>query len=178
MAAFTRVFRNVRYIALAASVALVVLLLAIWYPNLRLIAGVAFSDATLAQKIELPLSLLGAIGTNFTPVAAAYTIAISVLFGIYCAMLVYSFRRRVKAARSSDMAVSALGIASGVLGIGCASCGSLILLWGLSVVGAAGAFALLPFGGIEFGILGVILLAISIELIAKQIMNPLVCTSY
>lgn len=175
-AAFTKVFRNMRYTMFAIAVALTVLFLAIWFPNLRLIAAVVFSPGTsVAEKVALPISLLGSIWTNFTPTAATYTIAISVLFGVYCAMLIYSLRRRIRAARGGDLAMSVMGIASGVLGIGCASCGSLILLWGLSVLGAAGAFALLPFGGMEFGILGVVLLIISIHLIAKQIQNPLVC---
>jgi len=45
----------------------------------------------------------------------------------------------------------------------------------LSLVGASGALAFLPLGGSEFGIIGVILLVVSIYIMSKQITNPAVC---
>ena len=62
-----------------------------------------------------------------------------------------------------------------MLGVGCAACGSILLTTVLAWVGAGALIRLLPLQGEEFGIIGVILLAISIFLTAKQIDNPVVC---
>ena len=61
------------------------------------------------------------------------------------------------------------------LGIGCAACGSFILTTALSSFGAASALAILPLRGGEFGILSVVLLALSLVLISKKIAAPLIC---
>jgi hypothetical protein len=45
----------------------------------------------------------------------------------------------------------------------------------LSLVGAAGLVAVLPFEGQEFGVLGVGMLGFSIFLIAKKIAEPRIC---
>ncbi|HQU09423.1 MAG TPA: hypothetical protein PLV25_05630, partial [Opitutales bacterium] len=68
-----------------------------------------------------------------------------------------------------------LGIASGVLGMGCAACGSFLLTSLLSLFGASWLLSYLPLAGGEFGILGVILLAVSLYMTAKKIQNPAVC---
>ncbi|MBK5204909.1 MAG: hypothetical protein JJD98_05735 [Polaromonas sp.] len=64
---------------------------------------------------------------------------------------------------------------SGVIGIGCAACGSLILGVILPSFGAAGALAALPLNGEEFGILSVALLFVSLLLISKNIAEPINC---
>ncbi|MEK7094025.1 MAG: hypothetical protein AAB903_01645, partial [Patescibacteria group bacterium] len=79
--------------------------------------------------------------------------------------------------RQSGIATGFLGIASGALGMGCAACGSFLLTSGLSLVGASGILVFLPLAGAEFGILGVILISISIYLTAEQIQNPAICLS-
>lgn len=45
----------------------------------------------------------------------------------------------------------------------------------LSLFGASWILSFLPLGGGEFGILGVILLTVSLYMTAKQIQNPAVC---
>ena len=68
------------------------------------------------------------------------------------------------------------GLVSGVFGIGCASCGTFILSALLGFAGVAGAVAFLPFGGEEFGILGVVLWGFSVYVISKKITGPKICT--
>lgn len=148
----------------------------VWFPNIQLILSIAgSSDIPLSSKLELSFSLLGSIVTNFTLLSATYTIAISVLFGMYIAMAIYFLRRRIKEVRQSGIATGFLGITSGIVGVGCAACGSFIVMSALTLVGAGGALTLLPLGGGEFGILGVVLLIIALRATAKQIDNPLVC---
>lgn len=174
--ALQKVFWKPVYVILALVISALVFVLAVWLPNIRLVVGIVISpDVPFSSKLELPLSLLGSITTNFTLLSASYTIAIAILFGIYIAMTIYFLKRRIKEVGQSGIATGFLGIGSSVLGVGCAACGSFLLTSILSLVGASGALAFLPLGGSEFGIIGVILLVVSIYITSKQITNPAVC---
>lgn len=174
--AFGQVFMRPPYIALAGALAVLTFLLAVWFPNLGLI-GEVFSnpDAPLAIKLNVALSLLGGIGTNFSLLSAGYTIATAVLFGINTAMIVYLLKQRQTGAAGRNIAIGSGGMASGALGLGCAACGSLIAGAGLPFLGAAGALAALPLNGAEFGILGVALLFASLLLVSKNIAESIAC---
>ena len=174
--AFGQVFAYPSYIALAAALAIPAFLLAVWFPNLGLIAQV-FSDsnAPLAATFGIALSLLGGIGTNFTLLSAGYTIAIAGLFGLNTAMIAYLVKQRRVAAAGQSIAIGSGAVVSGVLGVGCAACGSLILGVVLPSLGAAGALAALPLNGEEFGILSVALLFVSLLLISKNIAESIAC---
>lgn len=173
--ALQKVFRKPTYGILALCIGALVFAFAVWLPNIRLVAGiVSSSDTSFVSKIKLPISLLGSIGTNFTSFSATYTIVIAILFGIYVAMLTYFLKRRIKEVGQGGVTTGFLGIASGVLGVGCAACGS-FLLTSLTLVGAGSLLSFLPLGGNEFGILGIILLVLAIYMTAKQIENPLIC---
>ncbi len=174
--ALKKVFRNPSYFALAFVTSLAVFLFAVWLPNIPLIAiMMGHTGVPFLERINFPISLLGSIATNFTALSASYTIAISVLFGMNLAMMAYSLRQKTAEAVSGGIAVGFFGAGSGVLGMGCAACGSLLFTSALSLFGASGLLAFLPFMGGEFGILGVILLLISLSMTAKQIQNPAVC---
>ena len=174
--AFGEVFANTSYIALASALAISAFLFAVWLPNFGLIGEVfSTSSAPLTAKLKIVIALLGGIGTNFSFLSAGYTIAIAAFFGVNIAMVVYFLKRtRTRLARQ-DVAAGFGGIASGALGIGCAACGSFILTTALSSFGAAGALAILPLRGGEFGILSVVLLTLSLVLISKKIAAPLIC---
>lgn len=175
-AALGQVFAHPSYIALAGALAIVAFLLAVWLPNLGLLGDVFFeSGAPLAAKLGIALSLLGGIGTNFSPLTAGSTIAIAVLFGISAAMIVYLLKQRRVAAAGQNIAIGSDAVASGVVGIGCAACGSLILGGVVPVLGTAGALALLPLNGAEFGILSIVLLFVSLLLISRNIAEPAAC---
>lgn len=173
--ALRKVLRRPLYVILAAIVGFVVFMFATWLPNLGLIADILRSNAPLAQKIEIPFSLLGSIATNFSLLSASYTIGIAVFFGLNVALAVFLLRRRAMNARHSGMATSVLGIVSGAFGIGCAACGSFLFTTILAWFGAASVITLLPLAGAEFGLLGLALLMLSLYLTAKQIESPAVC---
>lgn len=175
--AFRTVFKRPEYLTLAVATSVLVFALATWLPNLGLIVSVALSSSvSWSEKLALPVSLLGSIATNFTPLSAFYTIVIAILFGVYFAMTIYYLRRKI-ARTWRSMWTGILGIGSGALGVGCAACGSFLLGGTLALIGASGALALLPLGGSEFGIIGALLLAFSVYLTARQIANPAVCAT-
>jgi hypothetical protein len=174
--AFAEVFAHSSYIALASVLAIMAFLFAVWFPNFGLIGEVfATSSVSLTDKLSLAISLLGGIGTNFSLLSASYTVAIAVLFGANASMIVYLLKRKRAAGVGQNIAVGSGGMASGALGIGCAACGSLILGTALPFVGTAGALAMLPLQGGEFGILGVALLLVSLSLLSKTIAAPTSC---
>lgn len=164
------------YVLLAIGASATIFAVAVWLPNINLIWNVLLStDVSLSQKINLPLSLLGSITTNFSFLSATYTIAIAILAGLNVALIAYYIRERQKEFDKSGMTVGILGVFTGILGMGCAACGSIIFS---SIIGTAAGtsfIALLPLRGGEFGILGVILLGISMYLLVKQISRPSVC---
>lgn len=176
--AFRVVFTHPSYIALASALAIPVFLFAVWLPNIGLIADIfTTSSAPLVMKLKFVLNLLGGIGTNFSFVSAAYTIAIALLFGVNMAMVAYVLKRKRVVLARHDVAAGFGGMASGALGIGCAFCGSFILNVILSSLGAAGALAIFPLQGGEFGIMSIILLLISLLLISKKFASSLTCNT-
>lgn len=174
--ALQNVFRKPQYAFLAFVASAIIFVFAVWFPNLPLIVKVmGHPGISFSQKFDLPISLLGSITTNFSVLSASYTIAISVLFGMNMAMITYFLRRRIIEVKRSGVSMGFFGIASGVVGMGCAACGSFLLTSILALIGASGILVFLPLAGGEFGILGVFLLTFSIYLTAKQIQNPAVC---
>lgn len=167
MEAVLKTLKTPRSLLIAIGVSALVFAFAVWLPNLRLLAIVATGDAALADKIALPLNLLASITTNFTLLSALYTIVIAILTGINVAFIVELIR--AKQMFAGGAAAGASGIVAGALGIGCAACGSLVLTALTGTILGTGALALLPFGGGEFGIVGVGLLGYSTYLLSKQI---------
>lgn len=174
--ALQKVFRKPLYLLLALAISAVVFAFAVWLPNLPLIVEImGHPGISFSQKLDFPISLLGSIVTNFTLLSASYTIAIAILFGMNVSMIIYFLWRRVDEVKQTGMATGLFGITSGVIGMGCAACGSFLLTSMLSLVGASGVLAFLPLNGGEFGILGVILLGASLQMTAKKIQNHAVC---
>ncbi len=174
--ALQKVFRKPIYTFLAFSTSVVVFAFAVWLPNISLIVKImGHREIPFTQKLDLPINLLGSIATNFTLLSALYTIAIAILFGINLAMIIYFLGRRITEVKQNGIVTGFLGLASGVIGIGCVACGSLVLSSILSLFGATWILSFMPFAGGEFGILGIILLLTSIYIIAKRIDNPLIC---
>ncbi len=164
------------YVFLAGIGSIGFFVFAVWLPNLGLVFHtVVRGDVTLGTKLTLLLNLLGSIGTNFTVFSAISTIAVATLFGVNVAMIAYFIRKKGAVLSGVSLFASAGGIGSGIVGIGCAACGSFILSAILPVVGAAGVIALLPLKGKEFGILSIGLLLISISVMARKIIEPVVC---
>jgi len=174
-----QVFARGRYILLAAATGLAVFILATWLPNLGLVWQIAASASVpFADKVKVLTALIGSIGTNFTLFSALSTVAIAALFGANVAVMAYYFRARRQLLGQAGQAATAAslgGLASGFFGVGCAACGAFVLGPVLAFVGASGLIALLPFGGEEFGALGVAMLGYSLVLTARKIGEPVAC---
>jgi len=177
VAAFRSAFRSFSRVISAVALAAAALALAIWLPNLSLLRIVATDDATgIGQKLQVAFSLLGSLTTNFTPLAAASVVIAAALLGINAVLAYHLVRRSRGQGVGRAAAASGIGGAvSGVLGVGCAACGSVIASAALGTAAGAGLLALLPLGGQEFGMIGVLLLAASTYALLKRIGQPLAC---
>jgi hypothetical protein len=174
--AFQTVFKDWRYVFLSAFVATLAFALATWLPNLQLLYSILKDPLVpIADKITLPIDLLGSITTNFTVLTASYTIAIALFTGINFALAMYQIIRQRQSFSRTGAFASSFGVLSGFFGIGCAACNSLVLVSVLGLVGGAGIVPLLPLQGGEFGIAGVLLLGAATYFLARQISTPPAC---
>lgn len=170
------VFSRPYYLLIATVVAIIVFSLAVWLPSFPLI-WIVSKNASVNELLSLLWSLYGAIGTNFSVISATYTIAISILFGMNIALLTYYIQKMkvgVIGLRSTG-ASGVGGLISGLFGLGCAACGTFVFTSVLTIFGVGGMLAYLPFGGEEFGFLGVGLLGYSLYSLSRKITDPLVC---
>lgn len=174
MSTLVKVFAQSRYILLTVLVAIFLIAFVAWLPNLHLITRTMSSQSmTFIEKTNLILSLLGSLKTNFTVWSLITTITIATLTGIQVSLLVYYLRKFIGAKNELGMSVS--GIFLSILGVGCASCGSVILT---SVIGLSSTTAIityLPLRGEEFGLIGISILLFAIYSLVKKIQQPYGC---
>jgi len=173
---WVKILKRPAYFFLALTTTFLVFTLAVWLPNIPLISKVLFTSVPVYEKVALLFSLYGSIQTNFSLLSVLVILAVALLSGLQIALLIF-FLRKVTLNKST-LNLSALGfggLISGLFGVGCAACGTLILTSGLTFFGATSLLTLLPLGGGEFGLLGVFLLSLSIYFLTKKITEPLVC---
>jgi hypothetical protein len=163
-----------RYILLAVTVAFAVTAFSAWLPNLGLVQKAIFSSTmTIGQKTNLLVALFGSLKTNFTFLSLVITLFTAVLSGIQVSLLTHYLRESFKI--NQALGTSTLGFVSSMLGIGCASCGSVAITSFLGLGASASVLIFLPLKGQEFGFIGIILLLVSILYTAKKINQPITC---
>lgn len=151
------------YLFLAIATAALMLVLAIWFPNLSFIKGIISSSSlSFGQKWGILVASLAGLKTNFTPLSRSLAIANALLFGINLSFLIYYLRLRLTLARS--MGTSLTGAIMGVVAGSCASCGSVILTSFFGLTTSASFISFLPLRGNEFGTISTLLLTFSIFL--------------
>ncbi len=172
-----RVFRHPRYVVGALAVSGLVFSAALLLPNWSAIVQVVGSGAiSVGDKLLFLFTLYGTLTTNFTLFSALLLTITALFFGVNIALLTFYIRRRQEASSGTVAHFASLGgLVSAMLGIGCAACGSVVLTGLLGLFGAGGLLLLLPFGGVEFGVFGVVLLVVSIRYLIKRITDPIVC---
>lgn len=169
-----KVITNPKYIALALIVTLSLVAFAAWLPNIHLITKtMSSSTMTLWEKTNLMTSLLGSLQTNFTATSRLLTVTSASLAGIQVAFLAAYIRQTAQLQQT--MGMSFLGTAASLLGVGCASCGSVVLTTVFGLGSMAVILRLLPLKGQEFGIIGVGILLFAIKQTVDKVNQPGVC---
>jgi hypothetical protein len=168
-----RVFSQARYIVLALISALLVLVAITIAWNYRFFLiylsdpAVTFSDALVRTTSLFSQFFVSLLFDNHSLALVA-----ALLMGVYVALLVAHVRTQRKLPTSGTLTGLA-GVVVGVLGSGCAACGTLVLSALFS--GTTGiALALSRYTGM-LQWLGVLILALGIMLLARTINKPAVC---
>ncbi len=147
---------------------------AVWLPNLHLITKAMTSTTmTLWQKTNFLTAFLGSLETNFSPLSRTLTIISATLTGIQMSLLIYYLRQSARI--QAEMGVSFAGVATSLLGVGCASCGSVVLTSLIGFGSATTVLGILPFRGQEFGFVGITILLIAMNYTIKKINQPFTC---
>lgn len=128
-------------------------------------AVVIYGNADRLTRFRALLGLYPGFGSAYSIPVAVVLVSVSVLVGINIAMLVYHVREHDLGAREGTG--SAAGVALGIVGAGCAACGSAILGGVLTLVGAGAALTLLPLHGLEFALLAFVAVLFSLFWIAQ-----------
>ncbi|MFB6211938.1 MAG: hypothetical protein ABEI76_10405 [Halobacteriales archaeon] len=133
--------------------------------NIPLVQNVVIGGSLpLLARLQVLVGLYPFFGTSFPLEAELLLVAVGLLVGIDIAMVTYHLREHGIGARESGGSV--VGVVLGTLGAGCAACGSVVLAGVLSLVGAAGLLTLLPLDGLEFSLVALVALVLSIYWLA------------
>jgi hypothetical protein len=133
--------------------------------NVALVLDVVVGGALpLSNRLAVLGGLYPFLGTSYSLPAGLALLAVAALVGVDIALVTYHVREHGLSAREGSGSV--VGVVLGMLGAGCAACGSAVLLSLLSLVGVSGALTLLPFEGLEFSAVAAVVLVLSIYWIA------------
>jgi hypothetical protein len=116
---------------------------------------VVFGDAPLGARLGVLVDLYPFFGLK--PGRSILLVIAALLVGVNVSVLVHGFRN----GNVGGAGGSAVGTTLATLGAGCAACGSALLAAFFSTTAVAGTLALLPFEGMEFLFISLIILVVS-----------------
>lgn len=153
-----------RYGLVALGAALAGLTLAVASLNPALVEFALTGDGlALVDRVVLVLALYPFVGSAFAPLQGLLLLVVAALLGVDAAMVAYHLREHGVSLRGGGSGVA--GLLLGALGAGCAACGTALLAGVLSLAGVAASLAL-PLDGLEFALLAVATLLLSIYWVA------------
>lgn len=126
---------------------------------------IMFGDFSLTARFSVLIGLYPLVGNAYAVGSSLLLILTALLVGIDIALIAYHLRTNPRTVREGSGGVT--GVVLGTLGAGCAACGSAILAGLFSLIGAGSALALLPLDGLEFTLLALVVLVLSIHWIAE-----------
>nr|WP_321168874.1 hypothetical protein [Halorubrum sp. CBA1125] len=122
-------------------------------------------DLPLATRGVVLLELYPFIGTAYTALQGAVLVMTAVLIGTNLSVATYHFREHGLSLGQGSGSVGGIGL--GLLGAGCAACGSAVLGGLLSIAGASSFLLALPLDGFEFSVLAMLVLLLSLYWLAE-----------
>ncbi len=148
-----------------------VLGLALVLSNLKLLGFIVHEERfTFGLKVKSAFEILWNTRVAFLHEGGFVTLILALLFGVNAALIDRYMRRQVQLHRAAG--ASAVGIVIGLLGVGCAACGSALFA---SLFGIGGALAFLPFHGQEFSWIGILCVTLSTFSLARKLAEPAAC---
>lgn len=154
-----------RYAVLTVVSAGLALSLFVFSQNLTFVSFVLTGPLSIANRLTALIELFPFIGTSYGPLTGAVLVLVSLFTGANIALITYHFAEHDFSVRAGGTGTIAVGLA--VLGAGCAACGSAVLAGLLGVAGATGVLTALPFEGLEFTVLALGLLVVSMHWLVR-----------
>jgi protein-disulfide isomerase len=133
--------------------------------NVPLVTFALTGSLPASGRATILLSLYPFVGTAFDAVQGALLVAVAALFGVDIPMVGYHLREH--GVSLSGGGSGAVGAVLGALGAGCAACGSALLVGILSLFGVSASLLFLPLDGLEFALLALFALLLSIYWVAE-----------
>lgn len=118
-------------------------------------------------SVSLLLNLIIGVHSTMSPLSYFFLIIISLLSGIVFSLSLFLLQRQIM--YSAGIGLS--GIITSILTPACSSCA----LGLAGILGISGVLSLLPFKGLELGVLGIGLLLVSLVYLSGKITTNLVC---
>ena len=170
---FRKIFSNRIYVYLALFASVLFWLLVMIFSQYSWIKFV-ITTSLLGNIAKINLLFSAFIGklTYFSPINYLLYLLMAILVGINISVMIFVARNYVKTKKSFGIGLGAIIL--GILGIGCASCGSLLLV---GIFGASSLLSLvyLPLKGLEINLFVILILCISIYFSVKQTQKPGTC---
>lgn len=160
-----RIATQPRTLIVTISVAVLFLAIIALMPNRQLIFSFPESYS-LSTKIGIIISLFGSLWTNFTLTSLIAYIAIAILTGLNIAFVFNQVGKRAKMYKESGAGI--MGMIAGMLGVGCAACGSVVLSSLIGIGATSQLIGFFPLKGFEFTILSLLLLLGSTYFLARK----------
>lgn len=123
-------------------------------------------DLSAAGRLRALWSVTPLFGSDARPLRDAVLWLTAAAVGTNLAVVAAALSRDALATQGSAGSVLAVGV--GTLGAGCASCWLAVLASALSASGAAAALVALPLDGVEFLLVALALVVLSVHWIAEQ----------
>ncbi|KAA9406339.1 hypothetical protein Har1131_05790 [Haloarcula sp. CBA1131] len=154
------------YAAVAVIAAIVSLTLFVVSLNVPLVLDLVVGGSLpLASRLRVLGELYPFIGTSFNPAQGILLVVVAALTGVDVGLVTYHFREHGLDLQQGGAGVA--GVVLGTLGAGCAACGSAVLLGLLSLLGVSTSLLFLPLDGLEFALLALAVLTLSIYWLAE-----------
>ena len=151
--ALSEMYAEKKYFVFSGLFSLLVFSLNALIGNFKLIAS-QFS-------LLLIFNLIISAHRTMSAVSFVFLIIISLLSGIVFSLSIFLFKRQI----SYSAGVGVTGIVSSILAPACSSCA----LGLAGILGISGFLSVLPFKGLELGVLGIILLGVSLVYLSGKI---------
>ena len=168
-----QVFSRPRFVFLAIILALFIFLTLSWLSVQAILFTIlSESQEAFGAKISMASNLMWSSLFDFSTPDRWYALLLATLVGANTSMLLFYYHA-YRIAPSKAWLTGFLGASVGILGFGCAACGS--LLANIVLTNLIGVWLGTSFNGIEFQILGIALLLFSIYKLARAINDPALC---
>ncbi|MCI5050987.1 MAG: hypothetical protein MRY57_01625 [Candidatus Pacebacteria bacterium] len=145
-------------------------------PNIHIVRDFwQLKGVSFARKIEILYDYSFGEYSLWYVFDSVFLLLLCISIMINVLVFIYYIKRQKKALNKGSFLATTGGIVLATFGVGCISCGAIVLAPLLTSLGLLGFLQILPFFGKEFLVLGIIIIWTSTFYLLKQMNKPLVC---